>query len=266
VETFYAEMLERLMREGVLSRETRVLVSCGGYMDRRVLAGLGFQNAVISNLDERMDADCFAPFEWSFQDAEGLDFEDDAFDFGIVHAGLHHCFSAHRALLELYRVGRKGILVFEPYDNLVTRLGVRLGFGQDYEHAAVAQNALRNGGVRNSSIPNHVYRWTAGEIVKTIRSYAPHAEPRFEFRHALRIPWRRLRRRRNPVPLWGMVLTFPLLKALGLLFPSQTNEFSALVVKPELPRDLHPWLKLDAGAVAIDPAWVGQHYGGQGSD
>lgn len=264
MEAFYGEIVERLMGEGILARDTRILVSCGGYLDRRVLAGLGFRNVVITNLDERMDADRFSPFEWSFQDAESLDFADDAFDFGIVHAGLHHCFSPHRALLELYRVSRRGILVFEPYDNLITRLGVRLGFGQDYEHAAVARNALRNGGVRNSSIPNYVYRWTAGEIVKTVRSYAPHAEHRFEFNHALRIPWHRLRRRRNPLPLWGMRLAFPLLKALGLLFPTQTNEFCALVLKPELPQDLHPWLKLDAGTVALDAAWLGQYYGEHG--
>jgi ubiquinone/menaquinone biosynthesis C-methylase UbiE len=54
--------------------------------------------------------DEFAPFSWSFQDAEQLSFEDEAFDYVFVHAGLHHCASPHRALLEMYRVARRGIM------------------------------------------------------------------------------------------------------------------------------------------------------------
>jgi ubiquinone/menaquinone biosynthesis C-methylase UbiE len=45
-------------------------------------------------------------------------FDDNSFDFAIVHNGLHHCYSPHRGLLELYRVSRQGILVFEPRDTL----------------------------------------------------------------------------------------------------------------------------------------------------
>ena len=35
-------------------------------------------------------------------------FEDGAFDFVVVHQGLHHCHSPHRGLLEMYRVARRG--------------------------------------------------------------------------------------------------------------------------------------------------------------
>ena len=50
----------------------------------------------------------------------------------------HHCHSPHRGLLEMYRVARRGVLAFEPRDTRLVRLGVRLGFGQEYEIAAVA--------------------------------------------------------------------------------------------------------------------------------
>jgi SAM-dependent methyltransferase len=68
----------------------------------------------------------FAPFLWSFQDAERLTFAENEFDFCIVHSGLHHCYSPHRALLEMYRVARVGLLVFEPRDGALVRLGMRL--------------------------------------------------------------------------------------------------------------------------------------------
>ena len=107
-----------------------------------MLEDLGFTDVVISNVDTRTTSAAFAPFEWSFQDAEDLTYPDDSFDFCIVHSGLHHCKSPHEALLEMYRVSRQGVLVFEPCDNLTTRIGVWLGIGQEYEIAAVAGNRL----------------------------------------------------------------------------------------------------------------------------
>jgi len=43
----------------------------------------------------------------------------------------------------MYRVAGRGVLAFEPRDTRLVRLGVRLGFGQEYEIAAVAGNGLR---------------------------------------------------------------------------------------------------------------------------
>src|SRR6266851_8888773 len=58
-------------------------------------------------------------------------------------SGAAYCHSPHRGLLEMYRVARRGVLAFEPRDTRLVRLGVRLGFGQEYEIAAVAENGLR---------------------------------------------------------------------------------------------------------------------------
>jgi SAM-dependent methyltransferase len=257
---FYTETVERLVTQGVLSRSMRILVLCGGPLDRDVLDRCGFTNVVISNLDPRLHGPSFAPFAWSYQDAEHLTFADDEFDFCIVHNGLHHCHSPHRALLEMYRIARVGLLVFEPRDGMLVRLGVRLNVGQEYEVAAVFDNDMTFGGVRNSELPNYVYRWTPNEVRKAIRTFAPIGKHRFAFYYALRVPWERLRLLRNRLYLVGVVTVLPLLKALSLLVPALCNNFAFLVLKPRVPADLFPWLAVNDGRVTLNRAWHQARY------
>jgi len=186
---FYETTVKWLIYKGVLAREMKVLVVCGGHVDRDVLLKAGFTDVTISNLDSRLAGNEFPPFRWSYHDAEKLELPDEEFDFCIAHNGLHHCASPHRALLEMFRVAKKGVLVSEPRDTLLVRLGIRFNFGQDYETAAVEGDGFGFGGMRNSGIPNYVYRWTEREIEKTIRSFCPWGQSRFFYRHALRVPW-----------------------------------------------------------------------------
>ncbi len=120
-DTFYEDTLSRLLRLGVLTRDMRVLVACGGVRDQEVLSRYGFTTITISNLDLRLSGNEFAPYSWSYQDVENLTVKDNEFDFTIVHNGLHHCYSPHKGLLELYRVARRGTLIFEPRDTLLDR-------------------------------------------------------------------------------------------------------------------------------------------------
>ena len=226
MERFYRDVVEQLIKENVLDPGMTVLVVCGGEIDRTVFQKAGLKNVVISNLDVRLKGNEFAPFEWSFQDAEALTFEDSSFDFCVVHSGLHHCHSPHRALLEMYRVARKGILVFEPYDNFTTRLGVSLNLGQEYEHAAVFYNDCAYGGVKNSIIPNYVYRWTKREIVKTVSTFAPHGKHRFRFIHKLRLPWDQLKGRKNKAFYLTALLVLPVMKVLCGFSRKQCNSFA----------------------------------------
>jgi SAM-dependent methyltransferase len=259
-DNFYARTVRRLMQAGVLDQSMRILVACGGELDRDVLAGLGFSDVTISNLDTRLTADKFQPMAWAFQDVEQLTFADNEFDFAIVHNGLHHCHSPHKGMLELYRVARKGILVFEPRDTALVRLGIRLNLGQRYEVASVSHNGLDAGGVGNSQVPNFIYRWTEREVEKTILSYAPYGEPRFRFIYALRVPWGRLRSLRNPMMLVAVVAALPLLKLLFGIVPKQANGFAFAVEKPVLPRDLHPWLAFDGQRVSVRGDWMQDRY------
>jgi SAM-dependent methyltransferase len=260
MQDFYAEVIGRLLRTGLLTAQMRILVICGGKVDKTVLQEHGLQDVVISNVDQRSGTESFAPYAFCHQDAEGLTFDDESFDFCIVHSGLHHCYSPHRALLEMYRVARKGILLFEPYDNMTTRLGVRLNIGQEYEHSAVFYNGGDHGGVANGSIPNYIYRWTEKEIVKTIHCNAPHARHEIRFMYRMRIPWAQLRVRRSKA-LYSIVrLAQPALKFIELCFPRQSNNFAALVLKPQLPLALHPWLDQDGEAIRLNGQWLAARY------
>lgn len=250
---FYLTTVEKLKDRGTMRVDDRVLVTCGGHVDRDTLLAAALKNVTISNVDHRLKGSEFAPYEWSFQDAEHLNFPDGSFDFVIAHSGLHHCRSPHRALLEMYRVCRKGLLVFEPRDSALLRLGVRLGFGQNYEVAAVIANGGSAGGVENSQIPNYVYRWTKRDFEKAISSFAPETSHRFEYFHALRTPTVSL-------SLQKKRLRLQLARVLQLIAPTAArlhflaNNIGFFVLKPTMPGDLHAWLCSENGEVRFAPA------------
>lgn len=260
-EEFYQAVLDDLISTKVLDKQMSILVVCGAMTDKVVLQRSGFQDVVISNLDTPTNCNEFKPFRWSFQDAEKLAYKDNSFEFVVVHEGLHHCSSPHCALLEMYRVAKKGLLLFEPYDNFLTRLGVRSKVGQEYEHAAVFYNDFSCGGVRNSSIPNYIYRWTESEIIKSISSYAPYGQHRFQFIHRMSIPRRQLKGRKNKLISYIVLLLSPFLKLLNLFLSKQSNNFAAVVLKPELPHGIHPWLVWNENGIQANQRWIAKRYG-----
>jgi ubiquinone/menaquinone biosynthesis C-methylase UbiE len=257
----YLDVLKDLLERGVVRSDMRVLVLCGGERDHHALQTAGFSNVTISNVDPRMGADKYAPFQWSFQDAEQVGFEDGSFDFCIAADGLHHCQSPHRGLLELYRTARAGLLVLEPRDNVLTRIGVWLGYGQEYEAAAVYANGGRFGGVRNTELPNYVYRWTEREIEKTINCCAPWGKHQFLYWYKLRVPWPALRMRRSKGRLLLTMLAFPFLRLFTWIFPGQSNNFGFAVIKPRIPDDLHPWIVSNGKEMQLNQGWMKERYG-----
>lgn len=256
---FYTEVLDTALRAGLLGTDMRVLVVCAGRKDVAALRECGFTDVVVSNVGAP-PADLGA-YEWAQQDVESLSYKDDSFDVCVVHSGLHHCHSPQRALLEMYRVASRAVLLFEPYDNAITRLGVRWGFGQEYEHASVHFNDVRHGGVGNTAVPNFVYRFTEREIVKAVHSYAPYAKHEIRYFYRMRIPWGQLKRRRNPAFYYAVKAARPALRVIETIAPRQSNNFAALIRKPDLPNDLHPWLRSDDTGVHLDERWVQSRYG-----
>lgn len=259
---FYEDVLGRFIRQGIMHPEDHsVLVVAGAERDRNAFLRHGFKQVTISNLDLRMKGTQYAPYAWSFQDAEYLEFADASFDFCVVHNGLHHCFSPHATLLQMLRVARRGVLFFEPYDNLLTRSGMRFGIGQQFEHAAVFYNDCAYGGVRNTMVPNYVYRFTQREILKTVNCAQPYGPHRFHFIHQMRFPWHQLRGRRRPWALLALLVLWPFLRFSTLCFPKLANCFAAFVQKPNLPRDLYPWLKMqDAKTFVLNQEWLTHRY------
>jgi SAM-dependent methyltransferase len=262
-DSFYGDMLSGLLEEGAISRKSSVLVVCGGDVDAQTFLSLGFDNVTLCNLDDRMQADgksVFAPYKWSFEDAESLTFENESFELVVVHSGLHHLRCPHKGILEMYRVASRVVLCIEPHDSWFTRLGVRLGFGQDYETLAVYANNCLYGGVANSEIPNFVYRFSSHEIVKLIQCGNPIAPSRVRAAYRTRVPYERAARLKNPVyrfliPLFGSVLTI-----LGRYVPVLANNVAFTVFKPSIPGDLMPWLDLSGGRISVRKEYLSELY------
>jgi SAM-dependent methyltransferase len=251
--------VQQLLDEGVLERDMSVLVTCGGRLDRDVLHDLGFGDVTVTNLDERIGPDEYAPYTWRHEDAEVLSFADGSFDWGLVAAGLHHCRSPHRALLELYRVARVGVLGIESRDSLAMRAAVRAGLVDEYEVGAVAAHGFEAGGVANSSVPNYVYRWTEREVEKTIASFAPHARHRFLYLRELELPPSVLGSTRGARASALRVLA-PVAKGVARVLPGQANLFAFAIVKPPGAEGLQPWLRAGEEGPEPDEAWVRERY------
>lgn len=255
--SFYVETLRTLVDDGLLDPAASTLVLAGGLVDRAALLDAGFGEVTISNLDERPNLDDYRPYSWAYLDAEDIDAPDRSFDQVIVHAGLHHCRSPHRGLTEMYRVARRSIVVFEARDSLTMRAAARVGLGIDYEVEAVVANDGRYGGLRDSGVPNHVYRWTEREVHKTLASCDPTGPVRLRHFHGLRLPDERLAMSRSRAKrLAGRVLGAAA-EVVVRLAPRQGNEYAFWAGRPT---DTWPWLVRHGDDVAFDHDWAARHY------
>lgn len=248
---FYISTLRKLIASGSIQHADRILVVCGGPYDASCLKGADLENAIISNLDQNYAGYC-APFEWRYLDAEELDLPDNSFDWVIEHAGLHHCASPHRALLEMYRVARKGVVAIEARDSALMRLAVKLGLTPSYELEAVALHANGLGGLRNTGVPNFIYRWREEEVLKTIESARPDKVNEVEFFYGLSLPTERL----SMVSPWTRIAAYcagGAAKAITLAAPSQGNQFGFAVHKRD---QLKPWVQSGVNGSEINPRYA----------
>jgi SAM-dependent methyltransferase len=224
---FYCDVLRKLIGSGKLSIADSVLIVCGGPLDETVVREVGFTNFTLTNINGAGEQ----------QDAENLAYLDASFDVVIVHAGLHHCYSPHRALLEMYRVARKAAIAFESRDSLLMRTAVKLGFTMDYEVDSVTADG--KGGVADTGVPNFVYRWTEREVLKTIATFDPSHKPTIEYFYDMRIPIQRFARSGNQAMRAVGIFIEPLSRIFAFLLPSQCNEFAFAVLKSD---ELQPWV------------------------
>lgn len=251
---------ERTLEKWLTNKTASILVVGGGERDKEVLMKLGFKNVTISNLDSRLTGNEFSPYQWSFQKAERLSFSEGEFDFVIVHEALHHCKSPHAALLEMYRVAKVGIVAFESRDSFLMRALGTIGFTKEYEHFTVYYNDCKYGGVDNTEIPNYIYRWTEREIEKTINSFEPFANHKFEYTYDSDIPF--LSTVERKAFLKGVITSamLPFYKVFSKFFPKQQNLFAFSVTKPSLPEDIQPWLTLEQGNMRFNAEWAKSVY------
>ena len=210
-----------------------MLVVCGGSADAEVLSGLGFGRVLITNIDPSYDEEIDA-YPCVRADAENLAFRDGEFDLVIVHAGLHHCASPHRALLEMYRVAKKAAIVLEARESLLMRLAVRLGFTNDFELESVTSHGLESGGMRNGPIPNLNYRWLELEVIKVVRAADPAYVESIRFFYGPRLPTLRFDNVDAPFRRLVLKVVAPVVEALVAIFsdPGQRIRLCHLQDRP----------------------------------
>ncbi len=240
--SFVNETIQKLVADGTMQPTDSVLTICAGRREHENFQRNGFTKVTISNLDERVAPEEFAPYDWSRQDAGSLTYEDHSFDFCFVNAGLHHCDSPHRALLEMYRVARKGVIVLESRDSVTMRCAAMFNFVCTYELEAVILNDFKCGGVNNTNVPNYVYRWTEREFEKTINTHNPTGKHRFQYFYGLLLPHLFIGMSKNPLKKLAYYCILPFVFLLTKLFKKQMNQFAMIAIKPRIPADIWPWL------------------------
>jgi SAM-dependent methyltransferase len=253
---FYYDSIDRWVE----NKKATILIVGGGPVDFTVFNDLGFENVTISNLDTRLIGDEFHPYSWSFQNAQSLSYENESFDFVVVHAALHHCESPHQALIEMYRVAKIGIIAFESRDSLLMRLLEKVGLTGSYEHIAVYYNQGKFGGVNNTEIPNYIYRWTEREIEKTISTYAPYAKHKILYQYGNADPVSYGLEQKNFFKRILIYVAKPFYKLFVVLFPKQQNLFAFYVNKPIIPEQLQDWIRLENANIHFDNEWAKSVY------
>jgi SAM-dependent methyltransferase len=161
-----------------MSVEERVLILGGGIADEQLLRQAGFKHIVNSNLPSNIDlafsgGESVPETERVALDAEAIDLPSDSFGLVFASEVLHHCGSPHRALCEMLRVARRFVIFMEPNDSFFMNTLVKMNFSFPYELAAVIDHDYQSGGLRDTHIPNFIYRWNRHEVVKTVSAYIP---------------------------------------------------------------------------------------------
>jgi len=254
-DVFVLSTLRRLQADGWLAPTDSVLAICAAASEQRVFQAAGLSTATISNLDNRLESPDFAPYCWSYQDAQNLTFDAAAFDHVFVSDGLHHCDSPHRGLLEMFRVASKSVIVFESRDSMLMRLANRTGLVPEFEVEAVIGSGLSHGGVNNTEVPNFVYRWTEREFEKTIASFHPEGPCRFKYFYSMNLPTARVAMSGSRLRALAVRLAVPVAKVLEWLVPSQGNSFCMVARKPR-EGELWPWLEKRDGKVGFRASYA----------
>ena len=185
----FEKALQNCVHSMGLDLMSDVLVVGGSAEDGRTLRRVGFTRVTLSNLldprpSEQADLDD-SEMHTVRVDAEAMELANNSYDLVLAHEVLHHCRSPHKALLEMLRVSRRHVILLEPNSSIALHALLRFRFSFPYELPAVIASGFQTGGVRDSSIPNYIYRWNAADVYQTTASYL--AE--FQFDLYTRVYW-----------------------------------------------------------------------------
>lgn len=238
------------------SLKESVLILGATDFDKAMLEALGFQNVTLSYFGGGSSSALKI-------DAEDIALPNGSFDMVFAHEVLHHVRSPHRALCEMLRVARQHVIFMEPNDSFAMRMLTAAGFSFPFEILSVQAHGFQAGGVRDTNVPNYIYRWNRREVEKTVSSYlaetggAVHASGYWDFSVddldlSLRASTTRLQ-------LFGSIIGER--RLLSLLRGSQRilngitairqqgNKFFCVIDKQST---LRPWLKPDGEEIVFD--------------
>lgn len=151
------------LKKHIKDKNSKIIVFGAGTTDVKIFNQLDFKNVAFSNLNPSTN-------DFIKINVHDTKLKDSSYDYCVAHASIHHSSQPHRAIIEMYRVARKGVLIIESNDSLFMKIAVKLKFAEEYEISAVKNGST---GVDETFIPNYVYRWTEREIEKLIKSYKP---------------------------------------------------------------------------------------------
>jgi len=262
----FQRVLKNCVRDEGINLGCSVLLVGGSYEDADILRKVGFRRMTLTNLQDlttfevpHMDGVELVALN---ADAEDMHIPDGSYDLVLAHEMLHHCSSPHKALLEMLRISRRHVIILEPNDSIFMRAFVKLRFSFPYELPAVVFHNFQAGGVRNTCVPNYIYRWGTWDLFQTTASYIPASE----FRLYVRQYWDfnvdkdelALRTQTNIgsfTRLFGPRLFLACLhgfQSIANLLPwvgGQGNKFFGCIIKSD---DLKPWLLRDSGRVIFN--------------
>ena len=252
----------------------KLLVIGGSWQDVELLIGAGFKDITLSNFQLELDEDAHSNLSVKVKrlaiDVEQVDLPDGSFDYVFAHEVLHHCRSPHRALCEMLRVARKHVVVLEPNDSFSMRVLTWAGFSFAHEIFSVVYHGYESGGVRDSCIPNFIYRWSAHELRKTVSSYLAeyeflvHAYSYWDFNvDEKQLSMRKETRIHAITSVTGAKTFLAVLRAFQIVFNGipilrrQGNKFFCCIEKTG---DLRPWLTFEGDKIRFKLRYLPEGY------
>ena len=245
----------------------KLLVIGGTWDDAEFLICAGFKDITLSNFQLEPEEDAHSNLSVKVKllaiDAEQIDLPDGSFDCVFVHEVLHHCRSPHKALCEMLRVARRHVVLLEPNDSLSMRALTWAGFSFPFEIFSVVYHGCEAGGVRDSCVPNFIYRWNANEVRKTVSSFLAeyvfvvHAYPYWDFNvDEKELAMRKETRIHAITSIMGAKTFLVVLRAFQIAFNAipilrrQGNKFFCCIEKTG---QLRPWLIAEGSKIAFNP-------------
>jgi len=174
---FYKKSIKNL----IIDKNSKILIVGATINDKEIFLEEKFSNVFICNLESNNHFK-YSPYKHIKSNMNKIELVDESFDFVVAHACIHHSSKPHSALLEMYRVAKKGIIIIEGNDSIFMRIASKFGYAQEYEHSAlIGKKSYDKGGVDNTNVPNYVFRWSEREIYKLLKSFKPHLRHNIEF-------------------------------------------------------------------------------------